>query len=208
MECGKCGESFSSEREKLRHLLQEHKEELSSHRRDELKRELNRIGSERSDGLDFPARSATLVMLFLAVLGGGYAAFTTGAVSFSAGSDEGGGPVSVGPVGSTHDHASFSVVVEGERVDFSLSRYQLQSQEVHFENGDGSTIHKHATGVTVGYALQTLGMGVNETCLETVSDTYCEPDGDLTVTVNGGEVEEPAETVIRDGQNIRIEYSG
>jgi len=51
-------------------------------------------------------------------------------------------------------------------------------------------------------------MGINETCIQTRSDTYCESDGgELSVTVNGEEIGKPGSHVIQDGEVIRIDYT-
>jgi hypothetical protein len=141
----------------------------------------------------------------------GYLLYAAGIVQVSSGSTgavSASGEADLGPAGSTHEHAQFAVTVNGKQIDFSQSQYQLQSNYVHFEAGKGQRIHKHATGATIGYALDTLGMGINETCIQTRSDTYCESDGgELSVTVNGEEIGKPGSHVIQDGEVIRIDYT-
>lgn len=213
MACDHCGAEFGSRREEIEHVLSEHGDDISSHRADELKRERNRLDEESNGGgLPVSRRAIAAGVMLLAVVGGGYALMNTGAVSFTSsggGTDTPTGNVGaqVGPPGSAHDHAGFSVVVDGEPIRFSKPRYQLQADRVHFEGGDGSTIHKHATGVTVEYALETLGLDVNATCLTVHGDQYCEPEGEVEVTVNGEPAEDGGDHVIRDGETIRIAYT-
>lgn len=220
MSCEYCDETFSSRRAEISHVLAEHGDDLTSHERDALKRERNDLSADTETGLfdRLPvSRSLGLTVLAVAVLvAGGYGLASTGIVSFQGGggasgptgsAGTGATPASVGPVGSTHEHATFSVVVDGAPIDFGQPRYQVQSSHVHFENGDGSTIHSHATGVTIGYALDTLGLGINGTCLTVHADTYCESTGNVTTTVDGQELDNGADHVIRDGETIRIRYA-
>ncbi len=209
MKCDKCGRSVDSRREEIEHLLEQHDDTVTSHEKDELKRELNDLDDD--EGRSFPLRTVAKAVLVLAVLvGGGYALASTGVIEFSADGSSGPGDVALGPAGSTHEHAQFSVVVNGESIDFSKPQYQYQQTQnprIHFEGGDGSTIHKHATGVTIGFALESLNMGINATCLQVHADTYCENDtATLETTVNGNVIEDPASHVIRDGETVRISY--
>ncbi|MBI2134347.1 hypothetical protein HYU09_00005, partial [Candidatus Woesearchaeota archaeon] len=71
----------------------------------------------------------------------------------------------IGPLGSAHNHADIKVYVLGNAIDFSQQKYQLKHQAVHFENRDGDVVHTHATGITLGYMFETLGMNINENCL-------------------------------------------
>lgn len=213
MKCDDCGKNFSSERDLLEHRLEAHGDDMSSHDKDEIKTRLNKLDSQKQED-SIPTRTlAAYIIGALGIIAIGYGLFTSGIIQASTSAGPGvsssGGNVTVGPAGSTHDHAQFSVTVDGRRIDFSQPQYQMQGQRVHFENGDGSTIHKHATGVTVGYSLETLGMGINSTCLQTRDGaTHCEGENsELTTVVNGQEIEKPASHVISDGQEIEIVYS-
>ncbi|HEX2068377.1 MAG TPA: hypothetical protein VHF08_06710, partial [Nitrososphaeraceae archaeon] len=55
-----------------------------------------------------------------------------------------------GPVGSAHEHAAFAIKINGQQIDFSQPKYQVQSRLIHVEGGDGTTLHRHATGVPFG----------------------------------------------------------
>jgi hypothetical protein len=39
----------------------------------------------------------------------------------------------IGPVGSTHEHVVFALFLDAVTLDFSLQRFQLRDQRVHFE---------------------------------------------------------------------------
>ena len=71
---------------------------------------------------------------------------------------------SIGLVGSIHEHAVILIFLDGNLLDLSKPEYMLRSEPVHVENLDGAIIHKHATGITVGHFLQTLGISFDKNC--------------------------------------------
>jgi len=77
---------------------------------------------------------------------------------------------SAGALGSEHSHAGILVKIFGDTFEFSGPAFQIKSSWIHFEGRDGSTIHKHATGVTLGYLFDTLNIGLDDQC-------YVFPDG-------------------------------
>ena len=79
----------------------------------------------------------------------------------------------IGSAGSAHLHADIKVYVNGNQIDFSQPMYQLQSNLVHFEGGDGDVIHVHATGMTIGYALKTLGINFSPNCISVGNNNFC-----------------------------------
>lgn len=210
MGCDYCDAEFSTNKERIEHVLAEHRDELTGHERDSLKRELKQLEDAPEDS-GMPVRKIGAAAFVLAALiGGGYLAVAQGIITVSTGPTgaASNGDVPLGPAGSTHHHALFAVSIDGDRIDFSRPQYQMQSREVHFEHGDGSTIHVHATGVTIGYTLNTLGMELTDSCLTLRSgEEYCDDTGDLAVTVNGNGVEDGPGHVIRDGESIRITYN-
>lgn len=70
-----------------------------------------------------------------------------------------------GREGTTHRHMSIVVLTPDGVIDFSAPEYQLQSPLVHFEEEDGTFIHKHALGVTLPFLFETLGMTLTPECL-------------------------------------------
>lgn len=213
MDCDYCDESFSDELEQVEHTLDAHDDELTGHDTDDLKRKRNRLQREEDDGGSaFPVKTVGFAALVVVlVVGGGYGLMASGLLTVEKDAPASTGSNTLGAPGSTHEHAQFTVTVNGERIDFSQPRYQAsktQNRYVHFEGGDGVTIHKHATGVTIAYTLESLGFSINETCISTdTGETYCESSGgELSVTVNGQSVD-PTEAVIQDGQTIRVSFS-
>ena len=76
-----------------------------------------------------------------------------------------GSPENFGILGSEHTHSSILVKIFEDNFDFSAPTYQTQSSWIYFEGRDGFTIHKHVTGVTLGYLFQTLSLGLDDKCL-------------------------------------------
>ena len=81
-----------------------------------------------------------------------------------------GAPDGAGRLGDEHVHASLLVRVFGDTFDFSSPTYQIKSSWIHFEDTDGTTIHRHSSGVTLGFLFDTLNIGIDDEC-------YRFPDG-------------------------------
>ena len=84
-----------------------------------------------------------------------------------------------GPLGSAHEHAAFLVKVNGQNIDFSQPQYQVQSDYIHVENGDGTTLHRHATNVTFVDFLKSVKMDIDKknNCLAFTNGTeYCDDE--------------------------------
>lgn len=113
-----------------------------------------------------------------------------------------------GALGSTHEHTAFRLFINGQSIDFSQPKYQVKSQYVHFENGDGDTIHKHATGVDIGFLFETLGIKFTSECM-TMDDgtSYCNDDNNsLKFLVNGVRNDMYNSYVMMDGDKILLSY--
>jgi hypothetical protein len=65
---------------------------------------------------------------------------------------------------------AIGVFIFGDTFEFDGPAFQIKSPWIHFEGRDGTTIHKHATGVTMGYLFDTLSIGLDDQC-------YVFPDG-------------------------------
>ncbi len=75
-----------------------------------------------------------------------------------------GAPPGAGALNDAHDHVSILVRIFGDKFDFSSPAFQIKSSWIDFEGQDGDTIHRHSTGVTLGYLFETLGITVNDEC--------------------------------------------
>lgn len=119
-------------------------------------------------------------------------------------------PSSFGALGSAHQHAAFLVKVNGENIDFSQPQYQVVSDFIHVENGDGTTLHRHATNVTFADFLETVKMDIDEenNCLVFTNGTqYCNNnDNQLRTFVNGNSAESISDYVINDSDRLLVIY--
>lgn len=113
-----------------------------------------------------------------------------------------------GQYNSEHVHGAFMIFVEGEQLDFSQDKYQLKSRFIHVENNDGTTIHRHATGVPFGDFLKSIGINIIERCLVLDNETkYCEHDNvKLRFFLNHNEVNSIMGYIIQNGDRLLITY--
>ena len=113
-----------------------------------------------------------------------------------------------GPVGSAHEHAAFAIKINGKQIDFSQPKYQLQSRLIHVEGGDGTTLHRHATGVPFAEFLKSVNMNIENGCF-TLDDgkQYCNNDiNKLRFFINGNETESINNYVINPNDRILVIY--
>jgi hypothetical protein len=113
-----------------------------------------------------------------------------------------------GALGSTHIHSAFRLFIHNQTTDFSQPKYQVKSQLVHFENGDGDTIHTHATRVHIGYLLKSLGITFTSECLTMDNgEKYCN-DGTNTLKfyVNGVRNSMYDKYEMKDNDKILLSY--
>ena len=119
-----------------------------------------------------------------------------------------GGPENAGALGSEHSHAALLVKIFGDTFEFSGPAFQIKSSWIHFEGRDGTTIHKHATGVDLGYLFDTLAIGLDDQC-------YIFPDGKqfcsnddykLKFFINGEQVPTITDYEIMEDDRILILY--
>jgi len=114
----------------------------------------------------------------------------------------------LGEPGSEHSHMSILVFIDGKAFDFSVPEFQLKSEYIHFEDGDGITIHKHAKGATLRFLLQTLGIDLTSDCFR-VSDKeeYCvDVNKTLRAYLNREPFVDWASYELRKGDKILIDY--
>ena len=119
-----------------------------------------------------------------------------------------GAPPGSGTLGDEHEHASMLVRIFGDKFDFSLPAYQIKNSWIHFEGQDGTTVHRHSSGVTLGYLFETLGIAIDENC-------YIFPDGrefcnsdeySIKYFINHQSVESINDHVLKEGDRILISY--
>ena len=119
-----------------------------------------------------------------------------------------GAPPGAGKLGDEHVHSSLLVRIFGDKFDFSVPSYQIKSSWIHFEESDGTTIHRHASGITLGYLFETLNIGIDNQC-------YVFPDGrqfctnedySLKYYINHQPVSDINDYVFEDGDRILISF--
>ena len=119
-----------------------------------------------------------------------------------------GAPPGAGKLGGEHEHASLLVRIFNDKFDFSVPSYQIKSSWIHFEESDGTTIHRHASGVTLGYLFDSLNIGIDSEC-------YSFPDGrqfctnedySLKYYLNHQLVDDINDYVIQDNDRILITF--
>ncbi|MFQ5496553.1 MAG: protein-disulfide isomerase [Nitrosopumilus sp.] len=119
-----------------------------------------------------------------------------------------GGPENAGALGSEHSHAAILVSIFGDVFDFSAPAYQIKSSWIHFEGRDGTTVHKHATGVTLGYLFDTLALGLDDQCFVFQDGrNFCtNEDYTLKFFVNREQVPDIRDYEIQEGDRILMVY--
>jgi len=119
-----------------------------------------------------------------------------------------GAPPGAGRLGAEHEHASLLVRIFDDKFDFAVPSYQIKSSWIHFEESDGTTIHRHASGVTLGYLFDSLNIGIDSEC-------YSFPDGrqfctnedySLKYYLNHQLVDDINDYVIQDDDRILITF--
>lgn len=178
-ECSYCGEELADEDAHLAHLRDEHSAALGSIDR-------RRVAELDDDGGGIPTGPLVIggVLLVAIAVVGYVTLFAGGADGVEAGQEP-------GSYGSAHEHGTMEVVILGEAIDFSRARYQLQADRFHFEAGDGEVWHAHADGVTLEWAMDTLGIDVTSDSVTVDGTTYrdADPEYAVTVAVNGEPVD-------------------
>ena len=118
-------------------------------------------------------------------------------------------PSRFGLLGSAHEHAVFAVKLDRQAFDFSQSKYQVQSSYIHVEGGDGTTLHRHATGVPFGEFLKSVRMDIKDNCfIRDDGARFCDgEDGkNLKFFVNGQQVSSITDFVLRENDRILVIY--
>ncbi len=117
-----------------------------------------------------------------------------------------------GAVGSAHQHAAFLIKIHGSPIDFSQPKYQVKSRYIHVENNDGTTLHRHATGVEFGDFLRSVNMKLDGKTKCFITDTqkqYCNFEEDVLKTYlngNATSLDSLNKYIINDNDRILVLY--
>ena len=117
-------------------------------------------------------------------------------------------PPGAGPLGGIHVHAGLLTMIYGQQFDYSSPAYQLKSPYIHFEKGNGETVHLHATNVTLGFLFDSLKIGFDDKCF-TFPDkrSFCTNDKyTLKFYINHHQVPDLRSYVIKDQDRLLISY--
>jgi hypothetical protein len=119
-----------------------------------------------------------------------------------------GAPPNAGKLGDEHEHAALLVRIFGDSFDFSSPAYQIKSSWIHFEDSDGTTIHRHSTGVTLGYLFANIGIGIDSECYKFPDGrSFCtNEDYSLKYYINHKIVKDINDHVLEEGDRILITY--
>jgi len=119
-----------------------------------------------------------------------------------------GAPENAGALGSEHSNVGIVVNIFGDEFDFSAPAYQIKSSWIHFEGREGFTIHKHATGVTLGFLFDSLQLGVDDECFVFQDGrSFCtNEDYSLKSFINGEEVLDIRDYEPQSNDRILITY--
>ena len=119
-----------------------------------------------------------------------------------------GAPAGAGMLGDEHEHASILVKIFGDKFDFSVPSYQIKSSWIHFEESDGTTVHRHASGIKLGYLFDTLNIGIDSKCfIFPDGRQFCtNEDYSLKYFINHQKVSDIRDYVFEDGDRILITY--
>ena len=119
-----------------------------------------------------------------------------------------GAPPGAGKLGDEHEHASLLVRIFGDKFDFGAPSYQIKNSWIHFEDSDGTTIHRHSSGVTLGYLFANLGIDIDSECYKFPDGRqFCSnEDYRLKYYINHQIVKDVNDYVLEEDDRILITY--
>lgn len=197
-DCDYCSETFDSEQEYLEHLNDTHYDDLTRIDKKRVDEEITPSFTEQVESHHIKLALGIVILSgFLGILFQ-IAADTGPTTNYD-------GEITPTNYGEVHYHGTLDMTILGEPVDFSQSKHQLQSDYVHFENGNGEKWHVHGNDVTLGYLMATLGYDVESDKITSRTTAYADSEDDynVTITVNGESVT-PNEYVLQPEDHIEI----
>ncbi|MFP8951884.1 hypothetical protein ACLI4Z_02760 [Natrialbaceae archaeon A-arb3/5] len=188
--CPYCDESVPDSTYEA-HLRREHGEELTP------------IDRRRVGGHDDGASRRNAVLY--AGIGIVLAAFAVGylVLVFGPGMTSSSAAVQPDESAPVHEHGTIDVQYDDTVVEFDDSQYLERDDCFHFHGYDDAAVwHTHCEGVTIEYALETLGMDVTVDRFAIGNETFAEENGDdISVTADGEDVD-PQEYVLEGVESV------
>tara|TARA_B100001750_G_scaffold156657_1_gene125926 strand:- start:140 stop:736 length:597 start_codon:yes stop_codon:yes gene_type:complete len=161
------------------------------------------IVAKRSQAKRKTALMATGILALIAIIVG-YSSY----VFVTMDSNVPGAPPGAGKLGDEHVHSSLLVRIFGDKFDFAVPSYQIKSSWIHFEDSDGTTIHRHSSGVTLGYLFDSMNIGIDNKCFVFPDGRqFCtNEDYSLKYYINHQPVSDIREYIFEDGDRILISF--
>jgi len=100
------------------------------------------------------------------------------------------------------------VRIFADKFDFTSPAFQIKNSWIHFEAQDGNTIHRHGSGVMLGFLFETLGMQLTDECFIFADEReFCNnEDYSLKFYINHNTVQGIQNYVLNEGDRILISY--
>jgi hypothetical protein len=171
-----------------------------------------RSGNKRRDDNSYFAisrrRKKRFMLIIIPIVAAAIAIAVVSGLMYSARQQQSSNNNNYGPVGSAHEHAAFAIKINGKQIDFSQPKYQLQSRLIHVEGGDGTTLHRHATGVPFDEFLKSVNMNIKNGCfILDDGKQYCNnKENKLRFFLNGNETDSINSYVINPNDRILVIY--
>jgi len=207
-DCDYCSASFDDEGAYLDHLAADHGGELGTIDQRRIAEHTDADGEGAISlgpvilvGLVSVALTVVLYLTFFAGGGGGGdLSGESGVVTAGPGPDIQVEHMPGRAKASLDYHGTITVRIAGEQIDFSKERYQDNAGQFHFERGDGRIWHGHANGITLEYAMATVGLDINETAVTFNGTTYrdSDPNTEVRILINGDAVD--PQTYVLEGK--------
>ena len=117
-------------------------------------------------------------------------------------------PPGAGDFGDEHEHASLLTRILGYKQDYSSPSFQLQHRWIHFEEHDGTTIHRHSSGITLGYFFETLDITLDEDCyvMQDKREFCSNEEFSLKYFINREQVPSINDYILEDRDRILITF--
>ncbi len=201
--CDYCDEDFSSKKDRLEHELDEHKDEMTGHEKSDKKSELNKLEQKKQTAEHNKKQKlkyAGISVVALVLLGGGAFAVYQNTDLMAPPTTN----ASIGVGETVHWHAEYDLSVCGEN-------QIIQGGPLEAHTHGTSTLHMEGVRTsrdeaTLDWIIDQLGGELEENSVMGKTKCNGEP-ANLTVKINGEEVENHLDYIPRDGDRVEIKLA-